>query len=35
MNKQEFMEMHDEFASLVYNYELFMKNGFLTVQTAF
>lgn len=30
MNKQEFMEMHDEFASLVYNYELFMKNGFLT-----
>ena len=29
MNKQEFMEMHDEFAALVYSYELFMKNGFL------
>ncbi len=30
MNKQEYQEMRDEFATLVYNYEAFLKSGFLT-----
>lgn len=30
MNKQEYQEMRNEFAELVYNYEAFLKSGFLT-----
>ena len=29
MNKEEYIEMRQEFASLIYNFENFMKNGFL------
>ena len=29
MNKEEYIEMRQEFASLIYDFENFMKNGFL------